>query len=149
MSQLFQRNISVEAQHIDQLGHVNNLAYMQWMQEIALAHTEHLGLGLNDYLQMKHAMVASEHHVKYRKACVLGDKLILRTWLGELSGFSSVRHYLFYRPQDDAVVFQGTTLWVCVELATGRAKRLSPTFSQTYQPLNADIDPTDFRIEIV
>lgn len=144
MSQLFEQPLQVTEADIDALGHVNNVVYVKWMQDIALAHTTALGLGLDDYLKLNHAMVASEHHVKYRKAALLGDHLILRTWLGDCSTLSSIRHYLFYRPKDKAIIFQATTLWVCVEITTGRPKRLSPTFSMAYQPLDSEIDPTQF-----
>lgn len=146
MSQLFEILQQVEEKHLDQLAHVNNVQYVSWMQDVALAHSQTLGLGLEDYLQLNHAMVASEHHVKYRKACFAGDVLILRTWLGEQQAFSSIRHYLFYRPIDSAIVFQAYTLWGCVEITTGRLKRLSPTFSHAYQPLDVSIDPYLFNV---
>lgn len=144
MSELFELEQVVGESHLDQLGHVNNVQYVSWMQDVALAHSTHLGLGLEDYQRLNHAMVASEHHVKYRKACFADDTLILRTWLGEQNAFSSIRHYLFYRAKDQAIVFQAYTLWICVEMSTGRPKRLSPTFSQAYQALNPKIDPYHF-----
>lgn len=147
MSQVFEQAMTVNTEHLDVLGHVNNVNYIAWIQDIALAHTTALGLGLDQYLAMNHAMVASEHHVKYRKACLADDQLILRTWLGELSPFSSVRHYLFYRPKDRAIVFQAHTIWVCVEISTGKLKRLSPTFIQAYQPLDASINPVQFEAQ--
>ena len=144
MSQLFEEKIVVKPEHLDALGHVNNVIYVKWMQDVALAHSTVLGLDLDTFLALKHAMVASEHQVKYRKACVLGDKLILRTWLGELNALSSLRHYAFYRENDQEIVFQAQTRWVCVEIATGRVKRLSPTFTQAYQPLDTTINPMAF-----
>ena len=144
MSQLFEQVLEVQQADLDVLGHVNNVVYVQWMQNIALAHSTVLGLDLDAFIALKHAMVAGEHQMKYRKACVLGDQLILRTWLGELNALSSVRHYAFYRLSDGEVVFQAQTRWVCVEIATGRAKRLSPTFTQAYQPLDANINPMAF-----
>ncbi|AOA59040.1 acyl-CoA thioesterase [Acinetobacter larvae] len=133
MSQVFDLEINVEAKHIDALGHVNNVVYVQWMQDVATAHSEQLGLGVEQYVQLKHAMVAVEHHVQYRKAALQGDRLILRTWLSDLNALYSTRQYLFYRPQDRSVVFTAQTKWACVELATGRPKRMSPSFSQAYQ----------------
>ena len=144
MSQLFDQIIEVKETDLDALGHVNNVVYVQWMQDVALAHSTALGLDLSAFLALKHAMVASEHQMKYRKACVHGETLILRTWLGELNALSSVRHYVFYRPADGEIVFQAQTRWVCVEIATGRVKRLSPTFTQAYQPLDQNINPMAF-----
>ena len=82
-----------------------------------LGHIEQLGLGLNEYLQLKHAMVAVEHHVQYRKAAFEGDELILRTWLSDLNALYSFRQYAFYRPQDQNVLFTGSTQWACIEIA--------------------------------
>lgn len=144
MSAIFDLEIQVLPEHIDQLGHVNNVVYIQWMQDVATQHIDALGLGLKQYLELQHAMVAVEHHVQYRKAAFLGETLILRTWLDDLNALYSSRQYVFYRPSDQCVVFVGKTKWACVEIATGRPKRLSPSFTQAYQPLAATINPLDF-----
>lgn len=79
MKGIFDLKLTVKPEHIDILGHVNNVVYVQWMQDVATAHIEQIGLGLEQYLELKHAMVAVEHHVQYRKAAFEGDELILRT----------------------------------------------------------------------
>ncbi|MDD2944714.1 acyl-CoA thioesterase [Acinetobacter haemolyticus] len=144
MSTVFDLEITVQAKDIDSLGHVNNVVYMHWMQDVATAHIEALGLGLNEYMELKHAMVAVEHHVQYRKAAFEGEKIILRTWLDDINALYSFRQYVFYRPQDQSVLFMGNTKWACVEIATGRPKRMSPTFSQAYQPISEQVNPLDF-----
>ncbi|CAB1211030.1 acyl-CoA thioesterase [Acinetobacter bouvetii] len=144
MSTVFDLEITVQAKDIDSLGHVNNVVYMHWMQDVATAHIEALGLGLEQYLELKHAMVAVEHHVQYRKAAFEGEKIILRTWLDDINALYSFRQYVFYRPQDQSVLFMGNTKWACVEIATGRPKRMSPTFSQAYQPISEQLNPLDF-----
>jgi acyl-CoA thioester hydrolase len=144
MSTVFDLEITVQPQHIDRLGHVNNVIYMQWMQDVATAHIETLGLGLKEYLELKHAMVAVEHHVQYRKAAFEGEKIVLRTWLNDLNALYSFRQYAFYRPHDQSILFTASTKWACVEIATGRPKRMSPTFSQAYQPLIEQINPFNF-----
>ncbi|SPL70833.1 acyl-CoA thioesterase [Acinetobacter stercoris] len=144
MSDIFELKLKVQPEHIDALGHVNNVIYVQWMQDVASAQVEYLGLGLEQYLELKHAMVAVEHHVQYRKAALLGDDVILRTWLSDINALYSFREYVFYRPQDQSILFVANTKWACVEIATGRPKRMSPTFTQAYQPLSKNIDPLDF-----
>lgn len=146
MSDIFDLTIQVQPEHIDGLGHVNNVVYMQWMQEVTTAHIEAIGLGLEQYHALKHAMVAVEHQVQYRKAAFLDDKIILRTWLSDLNSLYSIRQYAFYRLHDHSLLFTGTTKWACIEIATGRPKRMSPTFLQAYQPLDADKNPYDFRL---
>ena len=146
MSDIFDLTLTVKPEHIDILGHVNNVVYIQWMQDVALAHIEALGLGLTQYLELKHAMVAVEHHVQYRKAAIEGDELILRTWLDHIDALYSYRKYAFYRPKDQSVLFVGNTKWACIEIATGRPKRMSPSFIQAYQPIEKDFNPLDFSL---
>ena len=146
MSTVFDLKITVQPEHIDVLGHVNNVVYLSWMQDAATAHIEALGLGLKEYLELKHAMVAVEHHVQYRKAALQGEEIILRTWLNDINALYSFRQYAFYRPSDKAVLFMGNTQWACVEIATGRPKRMSPTFMQAYQPVSEAANPMDFSI---
>ncbi len=144
MNTFFDLNIQVQPEYIDSLGHVNNVVYVAWMQQVAEAHIEALGLGLKQYQELKHAMVAVEHQVQYRKAAFEGEELILRTWLYDINALYSYRQYAFYRPQDQTLLFTGQTKWACIEIATGRPKRMSPTFTQAYQPISAEINPMDF-----
>ena len=141
MSSVFDLTIKVKPEHIDILGHVNNVVYVQWMQDVAAAHIENLGVGLAQYLEMNHAMVAVEHQVQYRKAALLGDDIILRTWLYDINALYSFRRYAFFNAKDHSLLFTGETKWACIEIATGRPKRMSPTFIQAYQPIDAEIDP--------
>ena len=140
----FDLKITVKPEHIDVLGHVNNVVYVAWMQDVATAHIEALGVGLEQYLELKHAMVAVEHHVQYRKAAMLGDDVNLRTWVYDINALYSFRQYAFFRASDKSVLFTGNTKWACIEIATGRPKRMSPTFIQAYQPLNSELDPYHF-----
>ncbi|MCF0264671.1 acyl-CoA thioesterase [Acinetobacter guillouiae] len=143
MSSVFDLKIKVKPEHIDVLGHVNNVVYVQWMQDVASAHIETLGVGLDQYLEMKHAMVAVEHHVQYRKAAMLDDDIILRTWLYEINALYSFRQYAFFNAKDRSLLFTGNTKWACIEIASGRPKRMSPTFIQAYQPIDPEMDPFD------
>ena len=146
MSGIFDLALRVQAKHIDGLGHVNNVIYVQWMQDVASAHIEKLGLGLKQYVELKHAMVAVEHHVQYRKAAFEGEQIVLRTWLDDINALYSFRQYVFFRPSDQAVLFVGNTKWACIEIATGRPKRMSPTFTHAYKPLDSSINPCDFTV---
>lgn len=146
MSTIFDLKIQVQPEHIDVLGHVNNVVYVQWMQDVAAAHIETLGLGLVQYLELKHAMVAVEHHVQYRKAALESDDVILRTWLDDINALYSFRQYAFYRPKDQSVLFIANTKWACIEIATGRPKRMSPSFTQAYQPISNNLNPMDFSV---
>ena len=145
MTDVFDLKIKVKSEHIDVLGHVNNVLYVHWMQDVASAHIEHLGLGLQQYIELKHAMVAVEHHVQYRKAAFEDEEIILRTWLDDINALYSFRQYAFYRPKDKSILFLANTKWACIEIKSGRPKRMSPSFTQAYQPIDEGINPFDFE----
>ena len=81
---VFEQWVTVQAQHLDGLGHVNNVQYLKWVEQVAWAHSAQLGLGLAEYQQLDAAMVAREHRLLYKAACFAAQQLQLRTWLGEM-----------------------------------------------------------------
>ena len=146
MSDIFDLTMTVKPEHIDILGHVNNVVYVQWMQDVASAHIEELGLGIKQYIELKHAMVAVEHQMQYRKAALEGEEIVLRTWLNDINSLYLFRQYAFYRPSDQTLLFVANTKWACIEIETGRPKRMSPTFTHAYQPISGEKDPFDFSV---
>ena len=146
MSVIFDKNIVVQAQHIDFLGQLNHVNYAQWMYEIAIAHTQHLGLGLEEYQQLKHAMVLVEQQVQYRKAVFVDQDIVLRTWINAVTDLYVSRQYVFYRKSDQSIVCAAKTKWACAEIGSGRTKRLSPTFLAAHPIMNTQIDPLDFTV---
>ena len=76
---VFEQTISVLPEHCDGLGHVNNVQYLHWAEDLAWAHSSALGLGLARYQALDCAMVAREHVLTYLAACFAGDELRLHT----------------------------------------------------------------------
>lgn len=132
MAECFSLQKVVNPEHLDQLGHMNNVVYLQWMEQLAWAHSEYLGLGWSEYQRLDAAMVAREHHLSYQAACFIGDSLLCQTWLGVSNGLRLNRYYRFVRESDQLEVFSAQTLWVCVRLSTGRALRMPDVFRSAY-----------------
>ncbi len=128
----FKLDLTVEAHHLDGLGHVNNVIYLQWMQNAAWAHSHYLGLNLERYQALDTAMVARQHQLTYLSACYLGDELRVNTWLTKNDGFNLYRQYEFIRLQDNKKVFEAWTHWVCVKMSTGRPVRMPVEFKKAY-----------------
>ena len=77
-------------------------------------------------------MVAREHVLTYLAACFAGDELHLHTWFSHNDGLRLRREYRFVRAADGKTMFQGHTDWVCVQLSTGRPKRMPAEFQAAY-----------------
>ena len=117
----------------DGLGHMNNVAYLCLAEALAWAHSQALGLGLEDYQRLDCAMMAREHVLIYHKPCFAGDVLQLQTWLSANDGLRLRREYRFELVQSATLVFSGHTDWVCVQLSTGRPKRMPQVFQDAYR----------------
>ncbi len=123
---------TVDQSHLDPMRHTNNVVYLAWVEQIAWHHSRQLGLHWEDYVRLGHGMVARRHELDYLAPTVAGDSLLLATWIIGIDRLSITRAYQFVREQDNKTVFRGLTRWVCVDLASGRPRRLPSGFEQAY-----------------
>ncbi len=115
--------IPVRDEDIDRLGHVNNIVYLRWVQEIATAHWRLLAP--REVLE-EVVWVVLRHEIDYKAAALPGDEVRVETWIGEASRLSFERHTQVYRVADDRLLAQARTLWCPVNPQTGRPTRVSP-----------------------
>jgi acyl-CoA thioester hydrolase len=103
---------------IDENGHVNNVAYVQWMQDIAVEHYESIG-GIQ--AQGNEATwFVREHRIEYLLPAFVGEEIEIRTWVENIRRVRSLRKYEFVRKSDGNILVKGETDWVFVEVMTGR-----------------------------
>lgn len=124
--------VTVQAEHIDVMRHTNNVVYLQWLEQVAWAHSSALGLGPAQYEAAGHGMVVRNHELNYLLPTHLGDELTLATWLIEVDKLSTHRAYQFIRGRDGQTVFRGRSHFVCVDIAQGRIRRMPAVFYQAY-----------------
>jgi len=116
----FQITIRVSENDIDELEHVNNVVYLQWVQDIANQHWNRLkeGYDTSDYV-----WVVIRHELDYLGQATLGDQITVKTWVGETAGIKSVRHVEFYK--ENKVIVRAKTNWCLVDSKTLRPKRIT------------------------
>jgi len=103
---------------IDENGHVNNVAYVQWMQDIALEHYSSIG-GIQ--AQGPDATwVIREHRIEYFLPAYAGEEIEIRTWVENIQRVRSLRKYEFVRKADAKTLVKGETDWVFVDVKSGR-----------------------------
>ena len=124
--------VSVADAHIDLMRHVNNVHYLQWLEDVAWDHSIALGMSPRDYARLGHGMVVRRHELDYLVPALLGDRVLLATWIVGLDKLSLHRRYQFVRERDGATLFRGATHFVCVEIESGRVRRMPPEFTQVY-----------------
>ncbi|MBC3929321.1 acyl-CoA thioesterase [Undibacterium sp. CY21W] len=120
---------------IDGLQHTNNAVYVQWCEVIGWAHSEQLGLSLSNYQELNRAMAIRHAEYDYLLPSVLGDKLILGTWIVASDGkLNMERRFQLIREADQAIIMRGKWDLVCIEISTGKPKRMPPEFCDIYLP---------------
>jgi acyl-CoA thioester hydrolase len=121
------------AEDIDGLNHTNNGTYVRWCEKIAWAHSGELGLCIADYLRLDRAMAIRRGEYDYLLPTQLDDRLTLATWLFAGDGKLTLeRRFQLIRDEDRATVLRGRWALVCIEVSSGRARRMPPEFIQAY-----------------
>jgi acyl-CoA thioester hydrolase len=117
ISPTYSKSFTIPKDSIDENGHVNNVAYVQWMQDIAIEHYEFIG-GIeaqgNDA-----TWVVREHKVEYFLPVFEGEEIEIRTWVENIRRVRSLRKYEFVRKSDNKLLVKGETDWVFVDVKTG------------------------------
>jgi acyl-CoA thioester hydrolase len=120
----FTKTFVIPGDAIDELGHVSNLKYIAWMQEIAIQHSAAQGWPVERYLEGGAAWVVRSHFITYLGPALEGEIITLQTWVAEIKQCSSVRKYLVVRTNDQEVLVEGETNWVYVDRKSGRPLRI-------------------------
>ncbi|MET0294647.1 MAG: acyl-CoA thioesterase [Phenylobacterium sp.] len=118
--QVFSRTYQPAPSDIDENGHVNNVVYLRWAQELAIAHWE---ARAPEAAKAAWAWVVLRHEVDYRRPLLLGESAHARTWVGTPDGPRFDRLVRIDGP-DGAMCAQARTVWCLVELATRRPRRI-------------------------
>jgi acyl-CoA thioester hydrolase len=122
--QLFTKTFSIPGDAIDELGHVSNLKYIAWMQEIAIQHSAAQGWPVERYLQNGAVWVVRSHFVTYVRPAFAGETITIQTWVAEIKPRSSLRSYLVSRTNDKCVLVEAETNWVYIDRQSGRPLRI-------------------------
>lgn len=117
----FQLRIQVEPEDLDEMGHVNNVVYLRYAQEAAAAHWNE---AVSPELRQGTAWVVRRHEVDYFRPVFRGDSLIARTWIEGSSGATLERVVEIIRGEEGERVALARTVWVFLDPATMRPRRL-------------------------
>ena len=117
----FEIPITVLPADIDELGHVNNVVYLRWVQDAAVAHWAAAATAAQ---QAELAWVAVRHEIDYKYPAMPGEHLIARTWVGSSEKSSFERHTEILRGSDRRLLARARTLWCPISRATGKPTKV-------------------------
>ena len=123
VSSIYSKSLRIPASAIDENGHVNNVAYVQWMQDIAVEHYEAIG-GVNPMQLIGATWVVREHKIEYLLPAFANEEIEIRTWVENVRRVRSLRKYEFLRKADGKTLVRGETDWVFVDAKTGMPRAI-------------------------
>ena len=122
MAEVFELAISVKPEDIDELGHVNNVSYVRWVQDVAVAHWRSAACAED---QAKLLWVVVRHEIDYKQPAFLGDEIIACTWVGTATRITFERHTELLRASDRSVLARARTVWCPINPQTGKPTAVS------------------------
>jgi acyl-CoA thioester hydrolase len=117
--QMFHHRFTVPESAVDQNGHVNNVVYIQWMQDVATLHFNASG-GNTAMHEAGATWVVRSHNIEYLAPLFAGEDVAVLTWVVNFRRVRSLRRYRFLRASDNTLLATGETDWVFVDTASGR-----------------------------
>ena len=140
MSSIFQFEIEATPADVDRNRHVNNVVYIQWMQDAAIAHTRACGC-----LQTSRAAgatwVVRAHHIEYLSPAFAGDKITVLTWPANFQRVRSLRKYKFVRAKDQSIIALAETDWVFVNVETRKPQSIPEEVKNTLPVVSEEMAP--------
>ena len=103
---------------VDENGHVNNVLYVQWMQDAAVRYYEAMG-GRLFTLDTGATWVVRSHMIEYLSPAFAGERIKVQTWVVNMRRVRSLRRYRFVRATDEQLLVRGETDWVFVDTDSG------------------------------
>ena len=105
----FELAIRVQPSDIDELGHVNNVVYLRWVQDVAVAHWR---AAATPQQQADVLWVVVRHEIDYKHPARLEDGIVARTWVGGATRSTFERHTEILRAGDRRLLVRARTVWV-------------------------------------
>jgi len=140
MNPIFQFDILVTAEVVDRNGHVNNVAYIQWLQDAAIRHAR--ASGCMDATEAAGATwVVRSHYIEYLAPVFAGGTLTMLTWVVNFQKVRSLRKYKLIRTADETVVAHAETDWVFVNTKTGRPMSVPDEVKNTLPIVGREKEP--------
>ena len=140
MSPVYRHEFTVPSEAIDGNGHVNNVAYVQWMQDVAVRHSDASGC-TQAARDAGATWVVRKHSVEYLRPAFEGDPITVLTWVTNFRRALSLRKYKFIRTSDNTVLSRGETDWVFVDAVTNRPRSIPQEVKGAFTTLAQDQEP--------
>ncbi len=128
--QVFEKDILVSESDLDQLQHVNNVRYVQWVQDMAEAHWLSRA---NDHILNKYFWVLIDHHIQYKGEAKLGETVTAKTYVASSEGVISTRVVEMFNKESDKLIVKSVTKWCLMDMDSKRPSRITTELKELFE----------------
>ncbi len=128
-SKIFEHHFTVPESAIDDMDHVNNVVYLQWVQDIAKKHWESK---TDDAIRNTYVWVVLNHFIEYHSPAFENDKITIQTWIDNYRGVKSERHTKIINTTTQKVLVSAKTSWCLLYKETLRPARITNEISNLF-----------------
>jgi len=131
VSNRFTLTFTAEPQHIDELGHVNNAVWVDWIQQIATAHWSAVAAPEH---QAAYIWVVTRHEIDYRGNVGPGETVTAETFIPAPPTGARFDRRVDFRGPDGKVIVSARTTWAMLDKASGRLSRVRDEITEPFRP---------------
>jgi len=120
--EIFEKSVTVRSSDLDDLKHVNNVQYVQWIQDVAKEHWE---TRASDEILNTYFWVVIRHEIDYKQQGLLGDELLIQTFVGDHTHVTSQRLVNILNKKTKKVLVQAKSTWCLMDYKTKKPVKIS------------------------
>ena len=124
----FLHSFRVEKSDIDEQGHVNNVAYVRWVQDVAVAHWRYAA---TEEEQAKYTWVVLRHEIDYKKQAFESEEIAATTWVGKATKITCERFTEIKRESD--LLVQAKSIWCMIDHESLKPIRITARLKEIFQ----------------
>ena len=118
---IFELTLAAGPEHIDELGHVNNAVWVQWIQQVAVAHWDAVASQAH---RDAYYWVVVRHEIDYLRPAHEGDRIAARTWVADAPQGARFDRFVEFTGPDGKICVRSKTQWAIIDKVLGRPIRV-------------------------
>lgn len=130
--QAYSHRFFVASTDIDEFGHANNVVWVRWVNEVAIRHSNAVGLGPDIYVTLQLLWVVRRHDIEYLVPALEAEELEALTWAATPRGATILRRTVFRRVADGRVLARAATTWAMID-RSGKPRRIPREIASHYE----------------
>lgn len=127
--EIYEKKLVVNENHLDKQRHVNNVQYVQWIQDVA---EEHWEVRANEEQKAEVIWVVVRHEIDYKKEAFLGDNISLQTYVGETTHVTSNRYVIIKNADTGKLLAEAKTTWCLLDKETKKPVKITDELKKVF-----------------